>query len=200
MMTDDGTRKLEAYLNELNSGLRGMAEAERSEIIAELRSHVLDSAGEDTRESAVEAVIQRLGTPAELAAQYRTERLLTRAERSSKPWTLISTFFHWATLSFVGFFALMGLLLGYLLTACFLCAAVMKPFSPERVGLWILPGNEIALHLGFVAPPPPHPEGHEILGWWIIPLGLALACLAYWSTPRFARWMIRRHKNTKALR
>lgn len=198
----DGTRKLEAYLNELNAGLRGVPEGERSEIVAELRSHVRDSAGNELDEIAVVAALERLGSPTELASLYRTQTMLTRAGNSPSSWLLFRSLFRWATMSVAGFFIFLGLLIGYVITACFFLAALVKPFAPDRVGLWWLPGSgqdgELSLRIGFFTSPSP-PQGTELLGWWIVPLGLMLGALACWLTPRFGRWAIRRFRPSPLL-
>ena len=117
-----------------------------------------------------------------------------RAGHSRSPGLLLRSLFRWATVSVAGGFALLGLITGYVLAASFFIAALVKPLAPGRVGLWWLPGGEISLHLGFVAPPPP--RGEELLGWWIVPMGLVLGAGALWLTPRFGRWAIRRFRRT----
>lgn len=190
----DGARRLDDYLGELRARLRGVPDAEASEIVAELRSHVRDSAGSggELTASAVAAVLERLGSPEDLASLYVTESLLGQAGRSGSTWLLLRSLSRWATVSVAGCFALLGLIAGYVLAASFFCAALMKPFASGRVGLWRLAGGEISLRLGFVAPPPP--QGQELLGWWIVPVGLLLGAGAFWLTPRFGRWAIRRFR------
>ena len=61
---------------------------------------------------------------------------------------------------------------GYLASACFLIAALHKPFAPARVGLWHF-NDEFSLHLGFGASPIALP-GTELLGWWLVPAGVLL--------------------------
>ena len=192
----DGARRLDGYLGQVRGRLRGrLPEAEVSEIVEELRSHVRDSAGSggELGESDVAAVLERLGSPEELARQYVTESLLVQAGRSRSPWLLLRSLFRWATVSIVGFLAFLGVLTGYVLAAGFLCAALVKPFAPARVGLW-RGGDELSLHLGFVSARPS--QGEELLGWWIVPLGLLLGAAAFWLTRRLARWAIRRFRRT----
>jgi len=192
-----GARRLDAYLNELRGRLRRLPDAEVAEIVEELRSHVRDSAGEGVAltEEGVAAALERLGSPDELAALYVTDSLLARAGRSWSPWLVFSSIFRWATVSVAGFFAFLGLLVGFVLSASFFIAALSKPFSPNRTGLWHVDGESLSLHLGLASGP--SPVGQELLGWWIVPLGLVVGVGGVWLTTRFGRWCIRRFRRTR---
>jgi hypothetical protein len=191
-MTDGATR-LEGFLHDLRARLAGLPAAEVDEIVAELRSHVRDSAGADPTGRAVAAVLERLGPPAELAAQFATERLLARAQHSGSPWLLLRGLYRGAGIGIAGGAALLALVVGYVAAASLLVAALMKPFAPDRVGLWRLGSDELSLRLG-LAPALPPPRGEELLGWWIVPLGLLAAAAASWITAGFGRWAIRRFR------
>ena len=190
----DGSRMLEVYLGELGAALGGLPPDARTEILAELRSHVRDSAGSGLAEPAVAAALARLGPAAELAARYEAEGLFARAERSHSPWLLASALARLASESLIGAFALIGLVCGYLLAVSFFLAALSKPFAPSRTGLWLLPGGELSLHLGWVTGAQ---TGRELLGWWIVPLGLLLGAATCWATPRLARRAIRRSRRPR---
>lgn len=191
----EGPVRLERYLGELRARLRGLPAAEASEIVEEIASHVRESVGgAELEANEVGAVLDRLGSPAELAALYATESLLARAGRSRSPWLLLRSLGRFAKLSVGGFFAFLGLLVGYGLSGSFALAALMKPFAPGRVGLWHGNGDEFSLHLGFVA----LPQGEELLGWWLIPLGLAIGAVGLYLTTRFGRWAIRRFRRGTA--
>lgn len=167
----------ENYLRELRAQLRGAADAD--DIVAEIRSHIEES-GSD-----VAATLARLGTPAELAALYAIDR-------SSSPMVLVRGLSRWARVSIGGFSALIGVIVGYVLTIAFFLAALVKPFAPHRTGVWRLPDDEISLRLGLGGSPPM--DGQEVLGWWIVPIGLAAGALVLWATPRFGRWAVRRFR------
>jgi uncharacterized membrane protein len=191
-MTADSAR-LDRYLEQLQLRLRELPAGVVADIVAELRSHVRDSVGPDGgTDETVAAVLERLGSPAELAAQYRTENLVVRAGRSRGPWLPLKALARWATLSLAGVFPLLGLMVGYLLAGSFFLAALAKPFAADRVGLWRLAGGELSLHLGFRNSGPP--VGEELLGWWIVPLGLLAGGTAYYLTLTFARWCIARFR------
>jgi hypothetical protein len=187
----DGALMLEAYLSELRSRLRGLPEADVFEIVAELRSHVRDSgAGTGLVEGEVAVALARLGSPAELASLYRTDRLLLRAGRSRSPWLLLWSLFRWAAISVAGSGVLIPVIAGYVVAGSLFMAALIKPFAPDRVGLWRLSSDEISLRLGLSATPPP--PGQELLGFWIVPLGLMLGAGTFFLAVWFGRWAIHR--------
>jgi hypothetical protein len=93
--------------------------------------------------------------------------------------------------SVAGWFALIGLIVGYVLSGSLLLTAVTKPFIPDRVGLWRTE-DDFSLHLGFAQPGP----GIEMLGWWIVPIGLIGGAAGMWLTTRLARWAIRGIRRT----
>jgi uncharacterized membrane protein len=185
--------RVEGYLAEMRTRLRGLAEGEVAEVIAELRSHI----DESSRTDAVGAILTRLGSPAELASLYQTEMLFDRAAHSRSPWLLIRSIARWATFSIVGAFVLLTLIAGYVVAASFLLAALLKPFAPDRVGLWRLPNGDYSLRLGFVEGPPA--QATELLGWGLIPAGLVIGVVAFWLIPRFGRWAIRRWRRAPNL-
>jgi hypothetical protein len=181
---NDGTHRLDAYLGELRSGLKPLPQAERDDIVAELRSHVIDSTGDLSSESAVRAALERLGTAEQLAAQYVTRSVLTGVERSRSPWALVKGLARVAGGSIAGLSALTGLALGYGLATSFTLAALRKPLAPDRVGLWRLAPDSFSLTLGFGG----RPSGEELLGWWIVPIGLLAGAGVLWITTRFGCW------------
>ena len=64
--------------------------------------------------------------------------------------------------------------LGYLFIAAFVVIALSKPFWADNVGLFRAPDGTIAA--GIVAKTAGY---QEVLGWWSIPVALALAMLIY---------------------
>jgi hypothetical protein len=73
----------------------GVPSAQVTEILAELRSHILDNVGTPNvaaSPNAVEDTIERLGPPEALAEMW-TENLMTQAETSRSPWLAMRTLF-----------------------------------------------------------------------------------------------------------
>jgi len=186
---------IDAYLLRVKEKLWGMPSAQVSEILAELRSHILDSVGTPNAAgspNAVEDTIERLGPP-EALAEIWTENLMTQAETSRSPWRVMRTLFRLAIKSAWAFGACLVSLTGYLAAIGFFVCAVAKPFYPDRVGLWWDARSHTLVGLAFIWP---GPSDRELLGWWIIPLGLFIFVFLFFSTTRFARWNIGRIKRS----
>jgi len=201
-ISDDAQNKIDAYLARLRRGLRGMSEQDSREIVEELQSHIADRAASNGEVTAagVDAALARLGGAEELASQYMTDDLLARAESSRSPVHILGSLFRWASLSVGGFLVLLGAIAGYFLGVVFFLCAVLKPFHPQSAGLWMLPDStgdySISLRLGFATAPA---GGRELLGWWIMPIGVIAGCGLVILTTHFALWCARQYRRSRVL-
>jgi HAAS len=197
-IADDAQRRIDAYLKQLRKGLRGIGDDDARDIVEELRSHILDKAsvGGDINVARVEAALAALGTPEELARQYVTDDLLARAEASRSPLLILNSLLRWAGLSVAGAFVLLGTFIGYFLAVVFALVALLKPLHPHTAGLWMLSGNEYSIRLGFAGAPA---GAREVLGWWIVPIGLFLGYGLFLLTTRFALWSVRQYRRSREL-
>ena len=200
-ITADAQREIDAYLTKLRTRLRGVDEENIREIIEELRSHILDkteSADEQGARNKVAETLRALGSPEQLAAEYLTDNLLARAEVSRSPMRILAVLFRWASLSIAGFLVFLSSIVGYFLGAAFVLCAFLKPIHPQTAGLWLSPtdgeGTTISLRLGFGSPPL---DGRDVLGWWIVPIGLVVGCGLVMLTTRFALWCVRRYRRSR---
>lgn len=193
--------RLEDYLLSVRRRLRGFSPAEIDDVVAELRSHVLDKPDAEGAVSlaSVEAALASLGPPHQLAAQYLTEAALSRTAAAGRsPFAILSGLLRWAALSVVGSLVLLTSLVGYLLGICFFLVALLKPLNPHTAGLWQIAddgGSVFSIRLGFggVAP------GRELLGWWIIPIGLLIGYGLIVLTTRLAQWSVKAYRKSRAL-
>jgi hypothetical protein len=183
-MAGDAQQRVEAYLGTLRQLLRGMNAEDAREIVEELRSHLMDrvaASGEATN-AGVDAALAALGSPEELAKQYMTQNLLARTEASRSPVRILESLFRWASLSAAGL------------------VAALKPFHPQTAGLWLLRDStgdpEISLRLGFGSVPG---AGRDLLGWWIVPIGLLAGCAVVMLTTRIALWCARQYRRSHLL-
>lgn len=198
----DAQQRIDDYLTRLRKCLRGTNAEEAREIVEELRSHIVESASAQggLTIAAVDAALAKLGSAEELANQYITDALLARAEVSRSPLHVLDSLFHWGTLSIAGFLVLLLTIAGDFLGISFITCAASKLFHPHSAGLWVIPNSsgdsEISLRLGLRSAPA---SGHELLGWWIVPLGLLAGCALIMLTMRFALWCVRQYRKSRAL-
>lgn len=190
-MALDTQQRIERYLGKLQRRLRGVKDKEVRDIVEELRSHIVDkiAASGEGSGAAVDATLAALGTPEELAQQYLADNLLARAEASRSPVQIIENALRWASLNVGGLFVLLGSLTGYFFGLLFMLWAVLKPLHPQTAGLWI--GRDstgdlsISVHVwaGTAAA-----GSRDVLGWWIVPIGLLAGCGLAMLTTRLVAW------------
>lgn len=188
---------IEIYLLQIRDKLRTLPGAQVSEILAELRSHILDSISSrnaPTTDATTLEALDRLGPPETIAAMYLTENLLAKAEISRSPWFVMRTLLRLAINSVWALGAFLVSLLGYGIAIGFFVCAIAKPFYPDHVGLWWDRKSHMLTGLGFIWPAP---SDTELLGWWIIPLGLVICVFLFLSTTRLARWNVRRIRRSR---
>jgi Protein of unknown function (DUF1700) len=200
IMEPDTQQRIEAYLSRLRARLRGMNGENTREIVEELRAHIIDKAAAsgDVTASGVEAALAALGSPEELASQYMTDDLLARVEVSRSPLSILRSLFRWASLSVVGFFVLLGSMVGYVLGSSLILCALLKPFHPRSAGLWASRDSTgdllLSIWLGFGSAPA---SGRDVLGWWIVPIGLLVGSGLVIATTRIALWCVRLYRRSR---
>jgi hypothetical protein len=186
---------LAMYLQSVEDHLTSLTQEDRSEVIRELRSHVLDRIKGDSSDAAVNAALRRLGDPWEVARINSRMRVAAGSATHGMPLTLASTLARVATLGGKGLCTFILSLTGYAFAGCWLLTALAKPFAPDRVGLWVLPDptGDLSLSLGRHGP---GVAGYDVLGWWIIPIGLVTgvvcAVVTYRVDLRIIRQLVRR--------
>lgn len=120
MSAATGNPIIERYFSELNSRMKAFSPAEREEFLRELRAHVLDRlpTSEPSEEQCREVLVA-LGTPQEIARQYRLESVLGRAAKSKSPAVLFRGALLWAVSGLQGFVVFMVALFGYGIAVAF---------------------------------------------------------------------------------
>lgn len=166
---------LDRYLSQVRAGLRGLPPEQVDEILRELGSHLQERAEErgGPDEQAMQDSIEALGEPEQIAGQYLTQNLFSRTAATRSPVLMAQTLFHWATLSLEGFAIASISLFLYLLGAGSITLAVAKLFRPDRVGVWVqvIP-SEPEAHSISIGGVNGLASGHDLFGWWLVPLGL----------------------------
>jgi hypothetical protein len=191
---DAGMAHLDCYLDQVRRDLKGLPKSEADEIVAELRSHVLDKVAGSPTPKQVEAAIEALGSPREVARLNLTERVAAEVEEDRSPLTVLRGVGRLMRLSVYGAFTGLVSFVGYALAASFLITAMVKPFWRDHAGFWRVPDDKggDAFSLGINSAP----NGHELLGWWIIPIGIFMGLLLGWLTWRFGIFSVRRMRRS----
>lgn len=181
------TREIDDYLSELRRCLGPVTLAEREEILREIQAHIRDAAEQNSPAPASD-VLARLGPPAELAAQFRDGLLIRRASRSLSPFLLLRGALRIAATGMAGTIVFLAALIGYTLGAGLVVGALLKPFFPSNVGVFVNQSRSVTDGLTSattVSTP------HEILGIWGIPVFLVLGSLTLLATTMLIRGVLR---------
>jgi uncharacterized membrane protein len=194
-MKEETEQKMVNYLAELRASLGQMPIAERDEILREIGAHIGECAEES--DGAIADVLARLGAPQQLAAEYRNGILVRKAAQSFSPWLLLRATGRLATKSFTGVAIFLCAVAGYGMGAGFVLTALLKPFMPHLIGLWVgthftfgFWGSPIdGFGLGaFIAD---RSGVHEVLGVWYIPVALAAGGILLQVTTLIIRKLLR---------
>ncbi|GAA0531637.1 putative membrane protein [Rhizomicrobium palustre] len=159
--------KVKAYIATLSRALTSVPSEERSAILAEIKSHIEDRSAQ-TGAPADEA-LESLGDPLELAAAYLDQARLEQAVVHSTHSILLVTILERAGRSLAAAALGFAALFLFLLSIGFAAVVVAKPILPEQTGFWVGP------HMFAFAILDKSPVGHELLGYWIMPISLLCA-------------------------
>lgn len=184
---------IENYFAQLDSRMADLPQHQRQDFLMELRAHVMDRleqvavpSEEDCRN-----VLDALGTPDEIARQYRMELLLKRSSWRISPISVLRTTLRWTVAGIQGYAIFIVALVGYMISACFFITAALKPIFPHHVGVFI---NEQGLQ---IARFPTQPHGHELLGNYYIPVAVIVGYLITLATTLLIRFLARHGRSLR---
>ncbi|HTX76817.1 MAG TPA: DUF1700 domain-containing protein [Terracidiphilus sp.] len=178
-------QRMEAYLSALRSHLDPMTLQEREEILREITAHIRDAQEEPG--ATLDKVLARLGTPEELAGQYRDGALIRRASRSYSPVVLLRGAMRLSTRGLSGIIVFFAGVIGYAVGGGFVLSAMLKPIFPGNTGVWVQDGKLVDFGTHFPAPP----GAHEVLGNWYIVLTLIVGSMLLLGTMYLIRATLR---------
>jgi uncharacterized membrane protein len=180
-------QKIDAYLMQLRKSLGELPPEEVSEILKEIRGHILEraEASGDLTEERLVAILKALGSPEDIAPLYHADALVARARSSFSPRVVMRGIHRWSTLSVWGFVLFVLGVVGYATGAALALAGVLKIFAPDRIGAWV--GPHTVFDIGVNS----DPAARDVLGWWLVPLGLIGGPALFIATTRVLRWTLR---------
>ena len=196
MSRDTPDELLNSYLAEVAAKLHELPKQEIEEITLELRSHVLDRLPGPLDTGRVSAILERLGEPEAIVREHLEARMRPEDQVADPP-SLNRSLRHPGVLHTLGVALASALAYGF--ASCWLYTAIVKPFHPSQVGLWLLPdaGGDISLSLGSHGA---NTVGRDLLGWGILPLGLVIggsvaAMMWRWNRRFVERWIAERRSH-----
>ena len=136
-------------------------------------------------------MLQAMGTPEEIARQYRMELLLSRSAWSISPWKLVRTLFRWTLTGIQGYIVFVLAVVGYTVAIFFYVTALLKPLFPHNVGVFV---SEHCINLAHF---PTQPSGVEMLGPYYIPVAVFVGYLFTLVTTLAIRFVVRRFGKLK---
>jgi uncharacterized membrane protein len=178
---------IESYFAALANQLSDLPQAKRDEVVRELRAHLFDRLEQIAvpTDDDCRTVLKAMGSPEEIARQYRLELLLNRSAWRISPWSVLRTLFRWTLTGIQGYIVFVLAVIGYTMAAAFYITALLKPFFPHNVGVFI---SEQCLNLAHFPEPPP---GTEILGVYYIPVAVFVGFLFTLGTTLAIRFVAR---------
>ena len=167
-MQPEQTNKIRQYLATLERYLARLDPLEANEVLREIESHIYDAIELQERSgnvADVAPILQGLGAPRQLAEQYVSHILqgseppagLARIQAVKRT---VSKTLYWST----------GLV-GYGLGCVLILMAFSKLLLPQQVGVWSS-ANGHSFVVGIVDNP--LHNSSELLGMWLVPLGVIL--------------------------
>jgi uncharacterized membrane protein len=196
-LTETGESRVNGYLFVLERSLRSFLPLEVvRDAVREIESHVRErvasaDAAPNERE-ALEKILAELGPPLRVAQAYSAERTIDEAVTTGRFVPMVRAVGHLALTTFAGFWAAVGLLVGYLVSFAFIALAVLKPIFPNNVGVAYKGG----IPIGFGAQFPVEP-GLVPAGYWMVPVCLVCGLGIFVGTHRGARLFLSRWRNRR---
>jgi len=204
VLSDTGTSRVNGYLFVLERSLATFLPRESvRDVVREIDSHLRDrisaaQAVPDER-AMLERILSELGPPQRVAQAYSVERTVDEAVVTGRLFAIVKAVWHVAMSGMSGFFAGLSLFVGYFAGGVLIVLAVMKPIFPDNVGIWvgdrlISDGPDLGWHAGVNVAAASH--GHNVGGYWVIPIfltaGFGLLFLTTRCARRFLVWWRRR--------
>jgi len=187
-LTETGESRVNGYLFVLERSLKTflppdvVRDAVR-EIESHVRERVIEADGAPNERDALERILSELGPPLRVAQAYSAERTIDEAVATGRFVSIVRAVSHLAVSTIGGFFAALGLLIGYLTAFCFIALAALKPIFPNNVGIQFAHGVPVGLGAHFPMSPDIDLRG----GYWIIPIALFIGLAIFVATQRGAR-------------
>ena len=187
-LSDTGESRVNGYLFVLERSLKTFLPSDVvrdavREIESHLRERVASADGAPNEREVLERILAELGPPLRVAQAYSAERTIDEAVTTGRFVPIVRAVGHLAATTVMGFFAALGLFIGYVMSFCFVAIAVLKPIFPNNVGVQYVHGFPVGVGAQFPLEPGTVLGG----GYWMIPFALFFGLAIFVGTHRGAR-------------
>jgi hypothetical protein len=176
----------EQYFKRLARAIRSLDKEQRVELELEVQDHLLQAFRETSGANEAERLLtamEHLGEPDDFIKPMLADKLLGEASRTFTPKAVFTGLYYYlfggAKRVLLG--SLFGV--GYVISFALMAMAVMKVFFPGHVGLLAFADGDWTFgfkldNSGLKA---------DVLGYWVIPIGMAAGLLIYSALTRLLR-------------
>ena len=166
-------RIYEDYMNRVDKNISSLSSEDKADLLLEINSHIYEGMVRNAGNSEIDALLDltgKLGIPEEFLKPLVAKKKLNQAVHSFNP----KDVFQAISLNIRNglIFSVFGLL--YLFLFSFIIIAITKVIAPAHTGLFVSSGGFQGL--GYINDTA---GSAELLGYWIIPLSLIIACFFY---------------------
>jgi hypothetical protein len=172
----------ENYSKQINRIIKPLADKQKEEILLELQSHLYESMANDCaadEESRVLNAIEKLGDPNVFLQPIVKDKLLYNTLKSLSPVNVLLLFFKNLFSGIKKFVYSILIGVGYLISSILFLAGFFKIFYHE-VGFYYFGPPWYKFFIG-VVDIKVNKNGKELLGFWLIPLGIGASILIYYG-------------------
>jgi uncharacterized membrane protein len=186
-MSTELPKPAQDYLRRLRHALASLPDSERSEVLAEITSHLADRQARGDAD-----LLSGFEAPEEYAAQFVAERALVDALARGASWQLGRSLLIGKLSTFASYLAVAALWFLHATGYLFLVLAALKPFFASSIGVFV--GNEVFAVGAYSG----SPGAREVLGFWAISVFVGAAAVLMWVSNRALRALARRRLRARA--
>lgn len=176
------------YLQRVERLAKGLTTDQRHELMMEIQDHLFESFQQ--QEGKIEAekllnAIDDMGDPEVFVKPLIADHFLDSAKSSFNPKTIFKGLYYYVFGGAKYFLVSILYIIGYLCAFLVTMMALLKPFFPHHIGLFLHENGWISFGLlfegfaNFGIVMDKTPIRLELLGYWIIPIGIVFATLLY---------------------
>ena len=177
---------VQTYLDKLRGELKKLPEKEKEEILLEIKGHIEERIAQGKELS---EIFKKLGEPSSFAQEFITQSFLSQGIATKSVPLILKGMLRWGITTLTGFF--FGLLFFslYLLSLGLVVVALLKPFFPQEIGLFVKDGNFWGW--GYEKGVQNISNTNDILGYAFILIALIIGVLIFLVTTWFLKRVIK---------